>query len=127
MSPLRFLSSRPSRLRSGLFGLATLALSACMSPAPQGAADLAPPIPRDDRPKAEFTALTGINSDAVAALSGDARQSVIYYDLFAADKAAVAAAPARLCGQYGRALKDSHVTEPGDRVPGMKALVVHCT
>ncbi|SOB94305.1 hypothetical protein [Rhodobacter maris] len=116
-----------SLFRLSTLGLAALTLSACISPTtPATAPDLAPPIPRDDRPKAEFTAITGINSDAVAALSGDARQSVIYYDLFAADKAAVAAAPARLCGHYGRALKDSHVTEPGDRVPGMKALVVRC-
>lgn len=102
-------------------------LAACVEPGagPSGP-ELAPPIPRDDRPKAEFTALTGINSDAVAAISGDAQLSYIYYDPFSANKTALAAAPARLCAHYDRSLRDSHVAEPGDRVPGMKTLVVRC-
>lgn len=106
-----------------------LTLSACMqvdlAPSSTGQ-ELAPPIPVDNRPKAVFEKMTGINSDAVAAISGDAKRSYVYFDLFAADKAAVKAAPERLCNHYGSSLKSSHVAEPGDRVPGMKTLVVEC-
>ena len=106
-----------------------LSLSACMETGPvlpSAAPDLAPPIPVDNRPKAEFERMTGINSDAVAAISGDAKRSYVYFDLFAADKAAVTAAPDRLCRHYGARLKSSRVVEPGDRVPGVKTLVVEC-
>lgn len=115
-----------------LAALLTLSLSACMESAPtlpvagSAAPALAPPIPVDNRAKADFARMTGINSDAVAAISGDAARSYIYFDLFAANKEAVAAAPERLCRHYGKSLKTSHVTDPGDRVPGMKALVVAC-
>ncbi|TKD21340.1 hypothetical protein FBT96_09605 [Rhodobacter capsulatus] len=115
-----------------LAALLTLSLSACMETGPalpavsDAAPALAPPIPVDNRAKADFARMTGINSDAVAAISGDAARSYIYFDLFAANKEAVAAAPERLCRQYGKSLKTSHVTDPGDRVPGMKALVVEC-
>ena len=119
--------------KSALILSAVLTLSACMAPMGDdtaatgtGATDLAPPIPVDTRPKGDFEKMTGINSDAVAAISGNATRSYVYYDLFAARKAAVAAAPQRLCNHYGRSLKASHVAEPGDRVPGMKALVVEC-
>lgn len=117
-------------------GLMLASLAACVAPGSDGiggSGDLpperrsfAPPIPRDDRPKAEFTAMTGINSDAVAAISGNASRAYVYFDLFAADKAALAQAPAKLCGHYGKSLRSSHVAEPEDRVPGMKALVVEC-
>lgn len=119
---LRFASAIPA-----VFCLLTLA--ACLPGSPESAPagpDLAPPIPVDNRAKAEFERMTGINSDAVAAISGDAKRSHVYFDLFAARKAAVAAAPERLCRHYGKSLKTAHVAEPGDRVPGMKALVVEC-
>lgn len=120
-----------------LAALSVLPLAACVQPLPgtvsdlvpvtaTGKAALAPPIPVDNRPKAEFTRMTGINSDAVAAISGDARLSYVYFDLFAARKEAVKAAPAKLCSHYGKSLKSTHVTEPGDRVPGVKAMVVEC-
>ncbi len=121
-----------SRTASALLAaLLSLSLSACMETAPTlpvaaAAPALAPPIPVDNRAKADFARMTGINSDAVAAISGDATRSYIYFDLFAANKEAVAAAPERLCRHYGKSLKTSHVTDPGDRVPGMKALVVAC-
>lgn len=121
-----------SRTASALLAaLLSLSLSACMETAPKlpvaaAAPALAPPIPVDNRAKADFARMTGINSDAVAAISGDATRSYIYFDLFAANKEAVAAAPERLCRHYGKSLKTSHVTDPGDRVPGMKALVVAC-
>jgi len=107
-----------------------LSLAGCVTPEigpvtpPQ---ELAPPIPVDNRPKATFEEMTGINSDAVAAISGDAQKTYVYFDLFAAHKDAVTAAPARVCSHYGKSLKASHVAEPGDRVPGMKALVVECS
>lgn len=119
---LRFVTALPA-------ALFLCALSACMQVAPEtGSAgpELAPPIPVDNRPKADFAKMTGINSDAVAAISGNAKRSYVYFDLFAADKAAVKGAPERLCNHYGRSLKSSHVAEPGDRVPGMKTLVVEC-
>ena len=74
-----------------------------------------------------FEQITGINGDAVSAVSGDARRSYVYFDFFAAQKAAVAAAPAKLCAFYGKGLKSSYVTEPSDREPGLKVLVVDCT
>lgn len=112
-----------------LAALLMLSLSACMETGPDlpaAAPGLAPPIPVDNRAKADFARMTGINSDAVAAISGDATRSYVYFDLFAANKAAVTAAPDRLCRYYGKSLKSSYVTDPGDRVPGMKALVVAC-
>lgn len=119
---LRFLTAGPA-------AVLVLSLGACMQVVPNpiaGRPELAPPIPVDNRPKADFEKMTGINSDAVAAISGDASRSYVYFDLFAADKTAVKGASERLCNHYGRSLKSSHVTEPGDRVPGMKALVVEC-
>ena len=119
---LRFASAVPAAVC--LFTLAAC-VQVDLAPAPAGH-ELAPPIPVDNRAKAEFERMTGINSDAVAAISGDANRSYVYFDLFAAHKDAVAAAPDRLCRHYGKSLKASHVTEPGDRVPGMKTLVVEC-
>ncbi len=133
----------PRALPAILAALSVLSVAACMQDAPGAAPSsgaglagaglagagqpTAPPIPVDDRSKGLFEQMTGINGDAVAAVSGDASRSYIYFDLFAARKEAVAAAPARLCAQYGAAPKASYVTNPGDRVPGMKVLVVDCT
>jgi hypothetical protein len=106
-----------------------LSLAACTEVGPGLIAQpeqLAPPIPVDNRPKALFQQMTGINSDAVAAISGDAHRTYVYYDLFAARKDAVKAAPAKLCSYYGSSLKSAHTVEPGDRVPGVKTLVVEC-
>lgn len=111
-----------------LAALFLLPLAGCVEPgaALTGPESAAPPTPVDGRSKGLFEQITGINGDAVAAISGDARRSYIYYDLFAARKEAVAAAPARLCAHYGKAMTASHVTNPGDHVPGMKVLVVTC-
>lgn len=111
-----------------LAALCLLPLAGCVQPGPglAGPDAAAPPTPVDGRSKGLFEQMTGINGDAVAAVSGDARRSYIYYDLFAARKEAVAAAPARLCAFHGKAVTASHVTNPGDHVPGMKVLVVTC-
>ena len=108
-----------------------LALAGCVEPgspaAPGLEGPLAPPVPRDERSHGMFEQITGINGDAVSAVSGDARRSYVYFDFFAAQKAAVTAAPAKLCASYGKGLKSSYVTEPSDREPGLKVLVVDCT
>ncbi|MDF2141482.1 hypothetical protein [Paenirhodobacter sp. CAU 1674] len=116
--------------RAWMAALIAAPLCACVAPAPQGgqpgAPALAPAVPADPRSHGVFEQITGINGDAVAAISGDARRSYIYFDAVAAKKAAVEAAPAKLCAGYGRALKSSYVTYPADHVPGVKALVVDC-
>jgi len=109
--------------------LAALMLAGCMTAAPGNStatAALAPPVPKDERSHGTFEQMTGINGDAVSAISGDIRRAYIYFDFFAADKTAVKAAPAKLCAHYGKGLKSSFVTEPGDREPGIKVLVVDC-
>lgn len=113
--------------------LCATALAGCVAPGVEGPSPAAtgghapaPAVPVDDRSHGLFEQLTGINGDAVSAVSGDAARSYIYFDLFAANKAAVAAAPARLCAGYGKGVAQSYVTAPADRVPGVKALVVEC-
>ncbi len=106
-------------------------LGACMAPGagpatPGAEGDFAPAVPVDQRSHGYFEQVTGINGDAVSALSGDAGRSYIYFDFFAANKAAVAAAPAKVCAGYGRGLKASRMTLPADREPGIKVLVVDC-
>jgi len=112
--------------------LLVLALAGCMAgPAGSDArlgssGALAPPVPRDERSHGMFQQMTGINGDAVSAIGGDAAQSYVYFDFFAANKAAVRDAPAKLCSHYGKTLKSSRVTEPADHEPGLKVLVVDC-
>ena len=128
--------TRPALLVSlALTGL----LAGCVAPGPQGAGrggpgpaatggnPPAPAVPVDERSHGTFEQLTGINGDAVAAISGDATRSYIYFDAFAANKAALAAAPARLCASYGRTAAASYITAPADRVRGVRTLVVDCT
>lgn len=108
------------------------ALAGCMAGGtgpdarPGSAGALAPPVPKDERSHGTFQQITGINGDAVSAISGDASQSYVYFDFFAANKAAVKDAPAKLCSHYGKTLKSSRVTEPADHEPGLKVLVVDC-
>lgn len=123
---------RPRALPAVSAILCATLLSACM-PGPMGAdarpgsgGGLAPPVPKDERSHGMFQQMTGINGDAVSAISGNAAQSYVYFDFFAANKAAVKEAPAKLCSHYGKALKSSRVTEPADREPGLKVLVVDC-
>ena len=120
-----------SLLAPSLGAALILTLAGCMeagSPTGPGVAGpLAPPVPRDERSHGMFEQITGINGDAVSAVSGDARRSYVYFDFFAAQKAAVTAAPAKLCASYGKGLKSSYVTEPSDQEPGLKVLVVDCT
>jgi hypothetical protein len=106
--------------------LIAASLCACVAPAPQGTPALAPAVPADPRSHGVFEQITGINGDAVAAISGDAHRSYIYFDAVAAKKATLATAPAKLCAGYGHALKSSYVTFPADHVPGVKTLVVDC-
>lgn len=87
---------------------------------------LAPVTPKDDRSHGDLERITGINGDAVPAVSGNANQSYIYYDAFAANRQALSKAPARLCASYGKQLKSSRTTEPADREPGIKVLAVQC-
>ncbi|WP_146168728.1 hypothetical protein [Rhodobacter aestuarii] len=107
-----------------------LTLAACddrpCCTAPSAAGAMAPPIPAGRQSKVDFEALTGIRSDAVAAITGTPNGSYVYYDPFAAPPAAVEAAPAHLCAQHGKALKESYITEPEDHMPGMKVLVITC-
>ncbi len=88
---------------------------------------LAPAVPRDERSHGTFEALTGINGDAVAAITGDATRSYIYFDSAAANKAALEAAPAHLCASYGQSLESSYLTRPADRQAGLMVLAVDCS
>lgn len=117
--------------------LAALALSGCMQAngaavAPTGPDDLgklAPPVPKDDRSHGDFQKMTGINGDAIAAISGTPAMSYIYYDPVAANHAALPNAPAKLCQSYGKKLKTFRTTQPADRAiqPGMDVLAVQCS
>lgn len=117
---------RSALVPAALAALLPISLAGCMDAAPGASGALAPPVPHDERSHGLFEQMTGINGDAVSAISGNAQRSFIYFDYFAANKEAVKAAPAKLCASYGKGLKTSSVTEPADHEPGLKVLVVDC-
>lgn len=130
--------------------LAAFALSGCMqpatapAPAPQSpASPQAPAAPRVVTPAAPPAAppapaalsgpvdsRTGLHQAALISVSGDAdSRFTLLFRPSLTEAARIDAAPAQLCRQAGRDLKDSRTNTPGagSAMPGVQMMIVTCS
>lgn len=91
-------------------------------PAPIPAAPAIPAGPVDSR--------TGLHQAALISVTGDAdSRFTVLFRPAQTDAGKISAAPAQLCRQAGRDLKDSRTNKPGagSAMPGVQMMIVTCT
>lgn len=146
--------TRSSWMRNGLLLIGGLALAGCVQPtmrtptaAPVAAAPVIPAAPRVVKPVVTPVAVTPVQPVAPAAPSGpldarsglhqaalvsiagsaDSRFTVLFRPALT-EPSRVNAAPAQLCKQAGRDLKNSRTNSPGasSAMPGVQVMIVEC-